>query len=449
MAQNLLDALSRSVLEGLVSNDYQHGSDFPGEPKSITAKSGDSLFNLCFLFLNTDEDIAEEWVTDYLTTNGFARDTYEVYSKGDLNALVIASFPLTESGREEDYEFTEEDMLLINPSYTEPSYTEQTVDAVSIEQAHMAPVASVGASAAASASTTIIGKTQVSVIGACGKPKKRAYTRKTTKTVLPATAASKQIAANLAANGLSLKGTSNRVSTLDANGNRVSAAKQIMDMINRALPNITQKELAILTDNDQCNQLASLGFPLFMEVNPNMSYKDQTTFNGKYRYSKHTVTLFGKDYYITNHLFARNIPKVDNMFKTLGLYNSSNTSDEINTADTSITSDISTISNISNISTDINNSDINSIEDNQSLNVEAINIDTNIDTDSVTGNEFTNIDNFEQSDDTNNGTDVNDDLTIENDNLSDDTLNEQEEHVDIVTVPITYTTDEENNLATV
>lgn len=305
MSQVLLTANEQMILQGLASDDYQHGTRYPGEPVSIVCESSDDLFNIKFYFENTDLDIAEEWVSSYVKDNGFDVSRYEIFSQGDVDALVVTSFPLTEVGFSTDYEFSTDDLARLN-------------------------LLNVHASKDTSANTS---STTVTTTSA-STPPKRAYKRKTVTTVLPATPASKQLAAVFAGSGQSIKGASNRVSTLDANGNRVSAAKQIQTMLSHALPNITDTTLSILTDPQQCKQMASLGFPLLMQVNPALTYKQQATFNGKYRYSRTIVNVLGNDYYVTNHLFARNVAKVDTMFKTLGLYSSSavsNTATSINT----------------------------------------------------------------------------------------------------------------------
>ena len=119
--------------------------------------------------------------------------------------------------------------------------------------------------------------------------------------------------------GTSLRGKSGRVSTVDATGNKISAAAQIRNLINQALPKITSTELTKLTDTHFCHENASLTYPLFMQVNPAMAYKDQANMDGKKRYAREPIQILGNSYYVTNHLFARNIPKVEKMLKSLNL----------------------------------------------------------------------------------------------------------------------------------
>ena len=127
--------------------------------------------------------------------------------------------------------------------------------------------------------------------------------------------------------------------------------------------------MTILTDAIQCKTRASLGYPLFMEVNPALTYKVQATFNGRYRYGKQVLTIQGKNYYVTNHLFARNISKVKDLFTALGLLSPAQ-----NTAANATTSNVNSFINQSvqdNQSTDILSDDSNQ----QGANIFSNNVD--------------------------------------------------------------------------
>lgn len=329
------------TLKELETDDYQHGESYSGEPLSIKVDIDDDVLNLKFFFQNTDEDIAEDWVNEFLTTNEFDIQSYELFSKGGEHSLVVASFARTEAGTEVDYSFTDEEIASLNiREDNELPNTQQA--STNISNTFTTSVSNIFANTSANSS----------------QPKqKRAYKRKTVTTVLPATAASKQIALNLSGSGLSIKGQSNRVSTLNDQGQKVSAAKQIQAYIDAALPKLTAKEMTILTDAIQCKTRASLGYPLFMEANPALTYKVQATFNGRYRYGKQVLTIQGKNYYVTNHLFARNISKVKDLFTALGLLSPAQ-----NTAINATTSNVNSLIN-------------QSVQDNQSTNISSNNAD--------------------------------------------------------------------------
>lgn len=328
------------TLKELETDDYQHGESYSGEPLSIKVDINDDVLNLKFFFQNTDEDIAEDWVNEFLTTNEFDIQSYELFSKGGEHSLVVASFARTEAGTEVDYSFTDEEIASLNIQEDNelPNTQQASTNTSNVSTSNTF--------------TTSVSNISVNTSANSSQPKqKRAYKRKTVTTVLPATAASKQIALNLSGSGLSIKGQSNRVSTLNDQGQKVSAAKQIQAYIDAALPKLTAKEMIILTDAIQCKTRASLGYPLFMEVNPALTYKVQATFNGRYRYGKQVLTIQGKNYYVTNHLFARNISKVKDLFIALGLLSPAQ-----NTIVNATTSNVNSLIN-------------QSVQDNQSINI--------------------------------------------------------------------------------
>ena len=353
-------------LENFVTDDYQHGESYSGEPISITLDKSDSQLCLKFFFKNTDEDLAEEWVTEFFDNNGFERTRYELFNLSGEDTFITACFALNESGLEQDYIYSDEDKALIKPIEVNPQATIESMLLTTTEP-----------------------------IKSSTKAKPRASKKSKSQPNIPNTSVNNAspvtAAAIIASLGQSLTGMSSRVSTLDSNGNKVSAAKQINAFIMAALPNITDKELAILTDSTECKKRASLGFPLFMEVNPNLTYKDQATFLGKYRYSKRIVNILGKDYYVTNHLFQRNISKVEAMLTNLGLINQSNNSMPVNTSSnvTNQTNEISEDSNEIDLSINDANQDQliqSDSETNETSNinelskVEEINVSSNINT---------------------------------------------------------------------
>lgn len=121
--------------------------------------------------------------------------------------------------------------------------------------------------------------------------------------------------------GMSIKGLSNRVSATTADGRILSAAGQVKEMLDEITANntMTTALLANLQDVAICKDKMKLSYPLLMKVNPNMAYKDQALFNGKKRYGKCIITYCSEDFYVTNHIFATNVPKIRSYLESLNL----------------------------------------------------------------------------------------------------------------------------------
>ena len=112
--------------------------------------------------------------------------------------------------------------------------------------------------------------------------------------------------------GVSLKGYSNRVSTVAADGRVISAASQVKEMLDEVTSSntMTAALLVNLQDVILCKREMKLSYPLLMKVNPNLTYKEQASFAGKKRYGKRIVNFCGQDFYVTNHIFAGNVSRI-------------------------------------------------------------------------------------------------------------------------------------------
>ena len=306
------------ILANLVNDDYQNGNVYSGEPVSIVNKSDTDSFILQFFFKNTDEDVAEEWVVDFFNENGFSRNMYELFNLSGVDTFITACFALTDAGVSRDYSYSLEEQSLILP------LDQINISQINIDQTNIASESSDiddfnQSDIDLNNSNSSVDVSSIKQVSKTSSKVKKNFKTSSGTSSNASTTSVTTAASILSSIGQSLSGKSARVSTLDANGNKVSAAKQIQAFIDKALPNITDKEMAILTDSEQCKKMASLGFPLFMEVNPNLDYKTQARFLGKYRYGKKITNILGKDYYTTNHLFERNISRVEKMLTNLGL----------------------------------------------------------------------------------------------------------------------------------
>lgn len=112
-----------------------------------------------------------------------------------------------------------------------------------------------------------------------------------------------------------------RVSCINSNGQIVSAAAQVKEILDTIVKNnsMTREAIDILTDVYKCKEYMSLSYPLLFRVNPHLTYSEQAKFNGKTRYSKTIVNFFGIDYYVTNHIFKNHIEKIQAYLKSINL----------------------------------------------------------------------------------------------------------------------------------
>ena len=94
---------------------------------------------------------------------------------------------------------------------------------------------------------------------------------------------------------------------------KISAFKQVQAFITDVIPKLTDDNLTSLMSKEYCKANAGLGYPLLLEVDSNILYKDQVKMNGKSRYAKRPIIINNRSFYITNHLFDRNVIRIKNM----------------------------------------------------------------------------------------------------------------------------------------
>lgn len=118
----------------------------------------------------------------------------------------------------------------------------------------------------------------------------------------------------------SVSNTSNKssdISSKPAPTKKLSAFKQVHSCLANAIPKLTDDHITNLTSKEYCKTNAGLGYPLLLEVNTSMKYKDQVKMNGKSRYAKNPITILNRSFYITNHLFERNVIRIQKMLDEL------------------------------------------------------------------------------------------------------------------------------------
>ena len=165
-------------------------------------------------------------------------------------------------------------------------------------------------------------QTQTQVNTVIKKPRKKANVTLTQAKQI--SIANNVLNSNNTTAGVSLKGYSNRVSTVAADGRVISAASQVKEMLDEITSSntMTAALLVNLQDVILCKREMKLSYPLLMKVNPNLTYKEQASFAGKKRYGKRIVNFCGQDFYVTNHIFAGNVSRIrtylenNNLIKT-------------------------------------------------------------------------------------------------------------------------------------
>ena len=100
-----------------------------------------------------------------------------------------------------------------------------------------------------------------------------------------------------------------------------SAFQRMMDAINLAIPLLQEEHISILTDLEKTKELTGVGIPFMIEVNTSIdieqAFQQQTYFAKKNRYFRRPIEILGKKYWITNHIFDRNIPKIKTMLTNM------------------------------------------------------------------------------------------------------------------------------------
>lgn len=116
-----------------------------------------------------------------------------------------------------------------------------------------------------------------------------------------------------------LKETAKAVSTITqivVNGKPLSAGAQVREMFTKALEagKIKAEQVKILTDADKTKEVLGIRYA-FIKVATDK--KEDRLVNGCPRYGKATVKVNGKECWVTNDIYTRNIPKFTEWIKSL------------------------------------------------------------------------------------------------------------------------------------
>lgn len=106
------------------------------------------------------------------------------------------------------------------------------------------------------------------------------------------------------------------VTQIVVNGKPLSAGAQVREMFTKALEagKIKAEQVKILTDADKTKEAFGLRYAMLKPATDN---PEDRKVNGFARYGKATVKVNGKDYFVCNDIYARNIPKFTEWIKSL------------------------------------------------------------------------------------------------------------------------------------
>ena len=100
-----------------------------------------------------------------------------------------------------------------------------------------------------------------------------------------------------------------------------SAFYRMMDALELAIPLLKEEHIKVLTDVNQTKVLLGVSIPFLIEVDTSVSleeaFRKQTWFSNKNRYLNVPIEINNKKYWITNHIFDRNIPKVKELLSKM------------------------------------------------------------------------------------------------------------------------------------
>ena len=100
-----------------------------------------------------------------------------------------------------------------------------------------------------------------------------------------------------------------------------SAFQRMLDAFNFAIPHLTEEHLQILTDVNKTKSLTGVSLPFLIKVDTSIAeekaFATQTWFANKNRYLKKPIVINGDKYWITNHIFDRNITRIKEMLTSM------------------------------------------------------------------------------------------------------------------------------------
>lgn len=94
---------------------------------------------------------------------------------------------------------------------------------------------------------------------------------------------------------------------------QVSAFDIVCSFLEKSAKHISNEDAKCFCNQSFTKEHAGITYPLLLEVDASKDYQTQTWLNGKNRYAKHIVTISGKQYYVTNHIFYRNVERIIGM----------------------------------------------------------------------------------------------------------------------------------------
>lgn len=294
--------ITRQYLKSIVDNYESHGIG----PISLELEEDNENTKIITQFMADDYERNEAWLEDFLgdnnITEGYDLDVEEV--NGQVNNIVIFS----NAYLDENEKLLGENNMIQNDTSNTPLNKTSNLQSAELSEE--------------SSSEKDISKESIPEENIPDKilwPEDSIVVKTNDSQIQPS---QENIAAfvNTTVQNKSVSSTSNRSSDISSKPmptKKLSAFKQVYSCLVNAIPKLTDDHITNLTSKEYCKTNAGLGYPLLLEVNTSMKYKDQVKMNGKSRYAKNPITILNRSFYITNHLFERNVIRIQKMLDEL------------------------------------------------------------------------------------------------------------------------------------
>ena len=106
-----------------------------------------------------------------------------------------------------------------------------------------------------------------------------------------------------------------------------SAAAQVRMMLESA--NFNDEQLEKVQNFELTKAKTKISFQLLKEIGPDADWETEVYFAGGLRYQKKPIEINGKQLYMTNNIFVKNIPLVKNFLIEIGSLNDDTVNDNI------------------------------------------------------------------------------------------------------------------------
>ena len=294
--------ITRQYLKSIVDNYESHGIG----PISLELEEDNENTKIITQFMADDYERNEVWLEDFLgdnnITEGYDLDVEEV--NGQVNNIVVFS----NAYLDENEKLLDENNMIQNDTSNTPLNKISNLQSAELSEESL--------------SKKDIPKGRIPEENISDKTlwSKDSIVTKTNDSQIQPLQENVAAFVDTTVQNKSVSSTSNKSSDISSKPmptKKLSAFKQVYSCLANAIPKLTDDHITNLTSKEYCKTNAGLGYPLLLEVNTSMKYKDQVKMNGKSRYAKNPITILNRSFYITNHLFERNVIRIQKMLDEL------------------------------------------------------------------------------------------------------------------------------------